>query len=200
MEKKQDPRTVQTTVLIKQTLLGMMKKTAFNKVTVSEVCKTAGINRGTFYLHFCDLWAVLEELEEEALQEEPSNESYQCSLTAEHYECPYGICDKIHTHPEYGVIFFDDSLTAHVIEKIAQQSKDKYVTALVRQLDLTVEQAETIFYFQLNGCLAINKKIYRNGSKNWETSRDLKRTETIHEVTLSTLPKICSLCFRLYSI
>lgn len=173
MEKKQDPRTVQTTALIKQTLLGMMKKTAFNKVTVSEVCKTAGINRGTFYLHFCDLWAVLEELEEEALQEEPSNESYQCSLTAEHYECPYGICDKIHTHPEYGVIFFDDSLTAHVIEKIAQQSKDKYVTALVRQLDLTVEQAETIFYFQLNGCLAINKKIYRNGSKNWEASRDL---------------------------
>lgn len=173
MEKKQDPRTVQTTALIKQTLLGMMKKTAFNKVTVSEVCKTAGINRGTFYLHFCDLWAVLEELEEEALQEEPSNEPYQCSLTAEHYECPYGICDKIHTHPEYGVIFFDDSLTTHVIEKIAQQSKDKYVTALVRQLDLTVEQAESIFYFQLNGCLAINKKIYRNGSKNWETSRDL---------------------------
>ena len=119
MEKKQDPRTVQTTALIKQTLLGMMKKTAFNKVTVSEVCKTAGINRGTFYLHFCDLWAVLEELEEEALQEEPSNEPYQCSLTAEHYECPYGICDKIHTHPEYGVIFFDDSLTTHVIEKIA---------------------------------------------------------------------------------
>lgn len=100
-----------------------MKKTAFNKVTVSEVCKTAGINRGTFYLHFCDLWAALEELEEEALQEEPSNEPYQCSLTAEHYECPYGICDKIHTHPEYGVIFFDDSLTTHVIEKIAQQSR-----------------------------------------------------------------------------
>lgn len=173
MSKKQDPRTVQTKVLIKQTLLDMMKKTAFEKITVSELCKIAEINRGTFYLHYCDLWAVLEELEEEALQEESSTELYQCCLTAEHYECPYGICDKIHTHPEYGVIFFDDSLTGHVIEKIAQQSKDKYVTALVRQLDLTAEQAETIFCFQLNGCLAINKKIYRNGSKNWEASRDL---------------------------
>ena len=168
MSKKQDPRTVQTKALIKQTLLEMLKKTAFDKITVSELCKIARINRGTFYLHYCDLWAVLEELEEE-----PSGEPYQCCLTAEHYECPYGICDKIHTHPEYGVIFFDDSLTAHVIEKIAQQSKDKYMTALVRQLALTAEQAETIFYFQLNGCLAINKKIYRNGSKNWEASRDL---------------------------
>ena len=173
MSKKQDPRTIQTKALIKQTLLETMKKTAFEKITVSELCKIAGINRGTFYLHYCDLWAVLEELEDEALREEPSDEPYQCSLTAERYECPYGICDKIHTHPEYGVIFFDDSLTGHVIEKIAQQSKDKYVTALVRQLDLTAEQAETIFYFQLNGCLAINKKIYRNGSKNWEASRDL---------------------------
>ena len=135
MGKKQDPRTVQTKALIKQTLLDMLKETAFDKITVSELCKIAGINRGTFYLHYCDLWAVLEELEEEALREEPSDEPYQCSLSAEHYECPYGICDKIHTHPEYGVIFFDDSLTSHV--------------------------------------LAINKKIYRNGSKNWEASRDL---------------------------
>ena len=71
------------------------------------------------------------------------------------------------------MIFFDDSLTGHVIEKIAAQSKEKYIVALTQQLDLTPEQAETIFYFQLNGCLAINKKIYRNGSKDWEASRDL---------------------------
>ena len=69
MSKKRDPRTVQTTALIKQTLLDMMKKNAFDKITVSELCKIAGINRGTFYLHYCDLWAVLEELEEEALRE-----------------------------------------------------------------------------------------------------------------------------------
>ena len=55
MSKKQDPRTVQTKVLIKQTLLDMMKKTAFEKITVSELCKIAEINRGTFYLHYCDL-------------------------------------------------------------------------------------------------------------------------------------------------
>ena len=55
MSKKQDPRTIQTKALIKQTLLAMLKKTAFDKITVSELCKIAGINRGTFYLHYCDL-------------------------------------------------------------------------------------------------------------------------------------------------
>ena len=53
MSKKQDPRTVQTKALIKQTLLAMLKKTVFDKITVSELCKIAGINRGTFYLHYC---------------------------------------------------------------------------------------------------------------------------------------------------
>ncbi|MFQ9152963.1 MAG: TetR/AcrR family transcriptional regulator [Blautia sp.] len=80
MNKKQDPRTIQTKALIRQTLLNMMKKSVFDKITVSELCKIAGINRGTFYLHYCDIWAVLEELEEEALREEPCSEPYKCSL------------------------------------------------------------------------------------------------------------------------
>lgn len=171
--KKIDPRTMQTKANIRQILLNLMKQMPFGKVTVSHLCKEAGINRGTFYLHYCDLYAVLEELIEEALRDDPTQEPYHCSLTAERYQCPYGICDKIHTHPEYGVIFFDDSLTGMVIEKIAEQSKDKYIASLLQQLSLTAEQAENIFYFQLNGCLAVNKKIYRNGSKDWEDSRDL---------------------------
>lgn len=171
--QKIDPRTAQTKSVIKNTLLDMLDDMAFEKITVTQLCKQADINRGTFYLHYCDLYAVLEELMEEALHEDPSQEPYHCSLTAEHYQCPYGICDKIHTHPEYGVIFFDDSLTSRVIGKIAAQSKDKYIASLTEQLALTPEQAETIFYFQLNGCLAVNKRIYREGSKDWEASRDL---------------------------
>lgn len=173
MQKKEDPRTVETKRLIRDTLLKLMQIDPFAKITVTKVCSKAGINRGTFYLHYCDLYAVLEELMEEAMGEEPTQKPYHCSLTAEHYQCPYGLCDKIHTHPEYGVIFFDDSLTGRVIEKIAAQSKDKYIASLTEQLALTPEQAETIFYFQLNGCLAVNKNIYRNGSKDWEASRDL---------------------------
>ncbi len=134
--EKQDPRTMQTKALIKSTLLELMQKTAFDKITVTELCKQAGINRGTFYLHYYDLFTVLEELEDEALQEEPTQKPYHCSLKAEHYQCPYGICDKIHTHPEYGVIFFDDSLTSHVIEKIAAQSKEKYIKSLTEQCSL----------------------------------------------------------------
>ena len=117
--------------------------------------------------------AVLEELEDEVLNETSVQEPYHCSLSADYYTCPYGICQKIHTHPEYGAVFLDDALTQHVIDKIAAQSKDRYIRSLVEQSHLTAEQAETLFYFQLNGCLAMNKDIYRNKNKDWQECREL---------------------------
>lgn len=112
-------------------------------------------------------------MEEDALKMPYGSGKVYCDLTTDYYQCPYGICDKIHGNPKYGVIFFDDSLTSHVVEKIASVSKEKYVKDLMEQCNLTPQQAETIFYFQLNGCLAINKNIYRNGAENWQETRDL---------------------------
>ena len=36
-----------------------MKKKPFGKITVSELIKTCGINRNTFYYHFEDIYALL---------------------------------------------------------------------------------------------------------------------------------------------
>lgn len=173
MGNKVDSRTIHTKALIRRTLLDLMQESPFLKVTVKELCEKAGINRGTFYLHYRDLWAVLEELEDEVLSETSVQEPYHCSLSADYYTCPYGICQKIHTHPEYGAVFLDDALTQHVIDKIAAQSKDRYIRSLVEQSHLTAEQAETLFYFQLNGCLAMNKDIYRKKDKDWQECREL---------------------------
>lgn len=45
-----------------------MKKKPFGKITVSELIKTCGINRNTFYYHFEDIYALLKQtLEYEAI-------------------------------------------------------------------------------------------------------------------------------------
>lgn len=41
------------------------EKNDLGKVTVSELVKRADINRGTFYLHFDDIYSVAEEIQEE---------------------------------------------------------------------------------------------------------------------------------------
>ena len=39
--------------------------------------------------------------------------------------------------------------------------------------DLNKSDAESIFYFQINGCLAVNKMVFQRGSGNWEHTSDL---------------------------
>ena len=52
-EKKLDRRTKYTKDIIKKSLLKMVKKKPFEKITVTEICKICEINRGTFYIHYC---------------------------------------------------------------------------------------------------------------------------------------------------
>ena len=51
--RKQDRRTRYTRQTIKDTFLELLKQKSFTKITVTEICKNAEINRGTFYLHYC---------------------------------------------------------------------------------------------------------------------------------------------------
>ena len=53
--RRPDRRTRYTRRLIQDTLLALMDKKPFSRVTVTELCRHAEINRGTFYLHYLDL-------------------------------------------------------------------------------------------------------------------------------------------------
>ena len=50
-----DRRIKKTHILLKKTLTELIEEKELRKITVSEFCERANINRGTFYLHFLDI-------------------------------------------------------------------------------------------------------------------------------------------------
>lgn len=58
-------RTTQTRARIKAALVDAIGEKGFEALTVSDLTRRAGINRGTFYLHFVDKYDLLEQLEDE---------------------------------------------------------------------------------------------------------------------------------------
>lgn len=165
--KKIDRRTVQTKNIIKNTLLELLQTKRFEKITITELCKIAKINRGTFYLHYYDLFNVLDEIFNDFVQDTPCILEHLFPEYNNNYaECNYPFCQKVHDNKEYTNIFFDDYLTSYIIEKISLYTKDKFVAKLREKSSLTIEQAEALFYFQINGCLAINKIIHNNKFNN----------------------------------
>jgi AcrR family transcriptional regulator len=60
MSKPQDIRIRTTQKMITKALIDLMKKEAFSKITVIDICTQAQIHRTTFYKHFEDKYQLLE--------------------------------------------------------------------------------------------------------------------------------------------
>lgn len=49
---KSESRYFNTAAKMNRALISLLEKKPFEYITVSEICKTAGVNRSTFYLHY----------------------------------------------------------------------------------------------------------------------------------------------------
>lgn len=66
--KKEDRRTRKTKTQIKLALIELMAQKDVNKISVKELAELADINRGTFYLHYDDVYDVLEQIQNEFIE------------------------------------------------------------------------------------------------------------------------------------
>lgn len=60
-----DRRVKYTKKVIKDTFITLLEEKDINKITVSEICKLADINRATFYRYYLDVYDLLDKIEEE---------------------------------------------------------------------------------------------------------------------------------------
>ena len=58
-----DRRVKYTKKVIKDTLIDLLYEKELNKITVSEICKIADINRATFYRYYLDVYDLLNKIQ-----------------------------------------------------------------------------------------------------------------------------------------
>ena len=64
-----DRRIKYTKKIIKDTFIELLEEKDLKKITVSEICKIADINRATFYRYYLDVYDLLDKIEEEFVTE-----------------------------------------------------------------------------------------------------------------------------------
>lgn len=69
MKKNQDRRIRKTKLALKEGLLELMAEKNLNEISVRELTEKVDLNRGTFYLHYKDIFDLLEQIEEETFTE-----------------------------------------------------------------------------------------------------------------------------------
>ena len=63
--KKEDRRVRYTKQAIRDGFLTLLSRKPIEKISVTEICREADINRGTFYIHYKDVYDLLSSLEDE---------------------------------------------------------------------------------------------------------------------------------------
>ncbi|XNN69848.1 TetR/AcrR family transcriptional regulator [Bacillus pumilus] len=61
----QDRRTIKTKRAIRESFLELLQEKEVQQITVSELSRKADLGRGTFYLHYQDVFDLYEQLEKE---------------------------------------------------------------------------------------------------------------------------------------
>ena len=123
--RKQDRRTRYTRQTIKDTFLELLKQKSFTKITVTEICKNAEINRGTFYLHYYDIYDVLSDIFNDMTQDMLTTVDHLFCLNQK--SCSYPFCQKIQMESQYRALFLDDTIAPILLEKLAENAKEGYV-------------------------------------------------------------------------
>ena len=66
---KEDRRIRRTQKLLKESLVELMSQKAFKDITIKDITELADLNRGTFYLHYSDTYALLMSMENDVLDD-----------------------------------------------------------------------------------------------------------------------------------
>lgn len=69
MVNSHDPRVLRTRQLITEAFRALLQKKGFDSITINDIAQKATINRATFYAHYEDKYALLEEITEQAFRE-----------------------------------------------------------------------------------------------------------------------------------
>ncbi len=166
----EDRRTKYTRNAIRDAMMELLKTKPFSKISVTEICRLADINRGTFYIHYYDVDDVLDDVLERSFT--------GVSGTIDHVLCPhketctYPFCQKVQENAQMRVLFMDDTVSGRIIKKISDNGKESFITYLMQHSELTFQQAEAIFYFQINGCLTVNRLMLKNNCRDWHTVQE----------------------------
>ena len=118
-----DRRTRYTKMVIQEALFSLLKTKPLSKITISDICKTAEISRPTFYLHYEDINALLDEIGENMITSAKLEEMVK--LTIEDQDAIYNsilnLLRIIQDNMEiYRICVIERGVTSHLPNKISE--------------------------------------------------------------------------------
>ena len=153
-EEKIDRRRRYTLSVIREAFFALLAEVGFARMTVADICRRADINRGTFYLHYEDKFALLDALIDEALAAAPPLEGTE----------PGPLCQRPPANDDYWLLYSDADAYARVAQRVIERGAEQAVPQIMEKTGLSHEDAHLLFVHNVQGNLAVNRLLgWRQG-------------------------------------
>lgn len=152
-----DARIRYSKKVIKEAFFELLKSKSFNKITVTDICKLADVNRATFYKYYDNPDDLFRKIEDEHIS---------------------GLLEKIEKYkaenkgPVYKVLFEDvrdnfDFFKLVLVDNFDEKFRKKYLDACyeieIAEIEeafphISKKQRDWLYYFTAEGCIGIFKE------------------------------------------
>lgn len=164
--KLEDRRVRRTKQLIKQSLIELMHEKPFKDITVKDITERADLNRGTFYLHYVDIYDLLSKIEDETLQAiEEMMLDYRCKINMP--SC-YELLDELFSYIEDNRDLFEVLLHSQSEGIFLNKLQYLIKTMGLDLMNMIYKDTSRPHYcyflsFVLNGVLGVTEQWFNNG-------------------------------------
>jgi len=154
-----DRRTRYTRKAIKDAYIELLTELPSSKITVTEVCRRADINRGTFYLHYEALPDVMEDMENEVFEEIAT--FIRASLADEdnRQKLSDGFFLDYFQNKNLQKVLFSSHYTSRLSDKVVAYAESLLADLCVNGGQLNEIEAELFATFMIHACLRAVQKI-----------------------------------------
>ncbi len=163
--EKDDQRVKITKMLLKNSLVELMREYPISKISIKMLCERADINRSTFYSHYTDQYDLLKQLEQDVIVELKkhltkdafSRQTPQTLLTMSE------ILDYVAKNAELFKILLSDNGDSTFHLEIMSLAQQKMISDIHNNRNLDERTSAYMQSFAVTGTLTIVQKWLQDG-------------------------------------
>lgn len=181
-----DLRIVKTRENLNKALVDQLHHKPLSKITVTELCRMAKINRSTYYLHYRDPYDQYEKLENSIYQDFADtidafieqNRNWFTDLIASDKVAQAKLVEELFSYIKKNALIYGISLPMNqgndFLNKLYLAGHDRFFDTLSKTASQSeLQQFEYFFAFVASGCVGVLRQWVTQGMK--ESPRDMAR-------------------------
>ncbi|WP_418199091.1 TetR/AcrR family transcriptional regulator [Alkalihalobacterium sp. APHAB7] len=164
LTSKMDRRKKYTRMVLKESLMQMLKEKAISSITIKELCEVADINRSTFYSHYSDQYDLLHQIEEEIIQDMTETlTSYNYNEDEEALKMTEKLLEYVATNSDSFLTLFSEHGNSTFQKRVMMLAHEVTVKNMMSTHEVGTKLSDYLTLFAISGSINVIQEWLKNG-------------------------------------